>query len=136
VHCRYAIQLIGAASLIAQKRKAAAVEVEDVSRAYTLFLDVQRSVQYLQVGGRSRGWWVGWMGGWVGGLHGRWLDVQRSMQLGASSARPCLQPLLPCLDTCCCCLQEYAQDYMYNDAEPAEAEDGEEGEEGGAEMQQ
>lgn len=47
--CRYAIQLISAASLIAQKRKAAAVGVEDVSRAYTLFLDVQRSVQYLQV---------------------------------------------------------------------------------------
>jgi hypothetical protein len=36
----------------------------------------------------------------------------------------------------CRCLQEYAQDYMYNDAEPAEAEDGEEGEEGGVEMQQ
>ncbi len=47
--CRYAIQLIGAASLVAQKRKAAAVDVEDVSKAYTLFLDVQRSVQYLQV---------------------------------------------------------------------------------------
>lgn len=45
---RYAIQLISAASLVAQKRKAAAVDVEDVSRAYTLFLDVQRSVQYLQ----------------------------------------------------------------------------------------
>lgn len=47
---RYSIQLIGAASLVAQKRKAAAVDVEDVSKAYTLFLDVQRSVQYLQVG--------------------------------------------------------------------------------------
>lgn len=33
---------------MAQKRKAAAVDVEDVSKAYTLFLDVQRSVQYLQ----------------------------------------------------------------------------------------
>lgn len=48
--CSYAIQLISAASLISQKRKSATVDVEDVSKAYTLFLDVQRSVQYLQVG--------------------------------------------------------------------------------------
>ena len=34
---------------MAQRRKAAAVGIEDVSRAYTLFLDVKRSVQYLQV---------------------------------------------------------------------------------------
>lgn len=45
---RYAIHLISAASLAAQRRKAAAVDVEDVSKAYTLFLDVNRSVQYLQ----------------------------------------------------------------------------------------
>ena len=51
---RYAIQLISAAALVAQKRKAAAVGVEDISRAYTLFLDVQRSVQYLQARRRRR----------------------------------------------------------------------------------
>ena len=45
---RYAIHLISAASLAAQRRKATAVDVEDVSKAYTLFLDVNRSVQYLQ----------------------------------------------------------------------------------------
>jgi RuvB-like protein 2 len=45
---RYAIYLISAASLAAQRRKASSVEVEDVSKAYTLFLDVKRSVQYLQ----------------------------------------------------------------------------------------
>ena len=45
---RYAIHLISAASLVAQRRKATVVEVEDVSKAYTLFLDVNRSVQYLQ----------------------------------------------------------------------------------------
>jgi RuvB-like protein 2 len=45
---RYAIHLISAASLAAQRRKSAAVEVEDVSKAYSLFLDVNRSVQYLQ----------------------------------------------------------------------------------------
>ena len=45
--CRYALHLITVASLIAHKRKAAAVDVEDISRAYTLFLDVKRSVQYL-----------------------------------------------------------------------------------------
>lgn len=32
---------------MATKRKAAAVEVEDISRAYTLFLDVKRSAQFM-----------------------------------------------------------------------------------------
>lgn len=45
---RYSMHLISAAALASQRRKAAAVEVEDVSKAYTLFLDVKRSVQYLQ----------------------------------------------------------------------------------------
>lgn len=44
---RYAIHLITASSLIAAKRKAAEVDIEDVSRAYTLFIDVKRSVQYM-----------------------------------------------------------------------------------------
>lgn len=39
--------MITAAALIAARRKAAEVEIEDVSRAYTLFLDVKRSEQYL-----------------------------------------------------------------------------------------
>ena len=54
---RYAIHLIGAAALISQRRKAAAVEIEDVSKAYTLFLDVKRSVQYLQVRAGLLGFW-------------------------------------------------------------------------------
>lgn len=44
---RYAIHLITASSLIAAKRKAAEVGLEDVSRAYTLFMDIKRSVQYM-----------------------------------------------------------------------------------------
>ena len=44
---RYAIYLITASSLVATRRKAAAVEVEDISRAYALFVDVKRSTQYL-----------------------------------------------------------------------------------------
>lgn len=44
---RYAIQLITAASICAQKRKAAEVDIEDVSRVYSLFVDVQRSTQFL-----------------------------------------------------------------------------------------
>ncbi|KAK9814012.1 hypothetical protein WJX73_009092 [Symbiochloris irregularis] len=44
---RYAIHLITASSLIAAKRKAAEVDIEDVSRAYTLFIDIKRSVQYM-----------------------------------------------------------------------------------------
>lgn len=52
---RYALNLITAAALIAHKRKAAAVDVEDISRAYTLFIDIKRSVQ---VGVRA-GWAFG-----------------------------------------------------------------------------
>ncbi len=44
---RYAIHLITASALICQKRKAAEVEIEDVGRAYTLFVDVKRSMQFL-----------------------------------------------------------------------------------------
>lgn len=44
---RYSIQLITASALICQKRKGAAVNIDDISRAYTLFLDVRRSAQFL-----------------------------------------------------------------------------------------
>ena len=45
---RYAIHLLSAAAMAAARRKAGAVGVEDVAKAYSLFLDVRRSVQYLQ----------------------------------------------------------------------------------------
>lgn len=45
---RYAIQLITASALVCQKRKAAEVDIEDVSKVYTLFLDVTRSQQFLE----------------------------------------------------------------------------------------
>lgn len=41
---RYSIHLITAASLVARKRKSAVVDVEDVKRVYSLFLDEKRSV--------------------------------------------------------------------------------------------
>ena len=44
---RYAIQMIMAASLCAEKRKASEVEIEDIKRCYTLFVDVKRSTQFL-----------------------------------------------------------------------------------------
>lgn len=44
---RYSIHLITAAALNCQKRKAKAVEVQDITRVYNLFLDVRRSAQYL-----------------------------------------------------------------------------------------
>lgn len=44
---RYAIHLITAASLVATRRKAATVEIADVSKAYQLFIDVRRSTQFL-----------------------------------------------------------------------------------------
>lgn len=44
---RYAIQMVIAASLAAEKRKSSEVEIEDVKRVYTLFVDVKRSTQFL-----------------------------------------------------------------------------------------
>jgi len=40
---RYAIQMVIAASLVAEKRKSAEVEISDIKRVYTLFVDVKRS---------------------------------------------------------------------------------------------
>ncbi len=42
---RYSIHLITVANLIAQKRKSTEVDVQDISKAYSLFLDENRSVQ-------------------------------------------------------------------------------------------
>ena len=44
---RYAIHMIIAAALVCQKRKGVEVEVEDIKRVYTLFVDVKRSTQFL-----------------------------------------------------------------------------------------
>lgn len=44
---RYSIQLITTSSLVAAKRKAHEVDVEDVRRVYTMFMDLKRSTQYL-----------------------------------------------------------------------------------------
>mmetsp|Transcript_20550 Transcript_20550/g.30320 ORF Transcript_20550/g.30320 Transcript_20550/m.30320 type:complete len:492 (-) Transcript_20550:12-1487(-) len=44
---RYAIQMVIAASLVAEKRKSAEVEISDIKRVYTLFVDVKRSTQFL-----------------------------------------------------------------------------------------
>ncbi|KAH6569563.1 hypothetical protein BASA62_004729 [Batrachochytrium salamandrivorans] len=45
---RYSIHLITAANLVARKRKASEVDVQDIQRVYSLFLDEGRSVQYLK----------------------------------------------------------------------------------------
>ncbi|KAF9550045.1 RuvB-like 2, partial [Lunasporangiospora selenospora] len=45
---RYSIHLITAASFVAKKRKATAVDVADIKRVYSLFLDEKRSVQMLK----------------------------------------------------------------------------------------
>merc|ERR1712010_407990 len=44
---RYAIHMIMAASLVCSKRKGAEVEVEDIKKVYSLFVDVKRSTQFL-----------------------------------------------------------------------------------------
>ena len=45
---RYAIHLITAANLIAQKRKSNEVEMDDISTAYSLFIDIERSKSFLK----------------------------------------------------------------------------------------
>jgi len=40
--------LITTANLVAQKRKAAEVDVQDIRKVYGLFVDVKRSVQFLK----------------------------------------------------------------------------------------
>ncbi|ODQ68645.1 TIP49-domain-containing protein [Nadsonia fulvescens var. elongata DSM 6958] len=44
---RYAANLISVSNLISQKRKSDIVDIADVKRSYSLFLDSDRSVQYL-----------------------------------------------------------------------------------------
>jgi len=45
---RYAIQLISVAYLVAKKRKGTEISIEDVKRVYSLFLDEQRSCEFLK----------------------------------------------------------------------------------------
>ena len=45
---RYGIHLITTANLVAQKRKAAEVDVQDIRKVYSLFVDVKRSSQFLK----------------------------------------------------------------------------------------
>jgi len=45
---RYAIHLITTANLVSQKRKSAEVDVVDVRKVYTIFVDVKRSTKFLK----------------------------------------------------------------------------------------
>ena len=45
---RYALNLISCADILAKKRKATAVDTDDLRRGYTYFLDEKRSVQWLK----------------------------------------------------------------------------------------
>merc|ERR1711865_272512 len=44
---RYAIHLISVANLVCIKRKGQEVEVQDIRKVYSLFVDVKRSTQFL-----------------------------------------------------------------------------------------
>ena len=44
---RYSIHMIMAASLCCLKRKGTEVDIEDIKRVYSLFVDVKRSTQFL-----------------------------------------------------------------------------------------
>jgi RuvB-like protein 2 len=45
---RYALNLISCAQVLARKRKAEKVDVDDLRRAYTYFMDEKRSVQWVK----------------------------------------------------------------------------------------
>jgi len=45
---RYALNLISCAQVLARKRKVEKVDVDDLRRAYTYFMDEKRSVQWLK----------------------------------------------------------------------------------------
>ena len=45
---RYGIHLITTANLVAIKRKSAEVDVQDIRKVYSLFIDVKRSTQFLR----------------------------------------------------------------------------------------
>ena len=45
---RYAIQLISVAGLTAKKRKGTEISIEDIMKVYSLFLDEQRSTDFLK----------------------------------------------------------------------------------------
>jgi len=45
---RYAMQLIAVSSLVAKRRKGTEISIEDVKRGYSLFLDEQRSCEFLK----------------------------------------------------------------------------------------
>ena len=45
---RYSIHLITTANLVSQKRKSAEVDVPDIRKVYSLFVDVKRSTQFLK----------------------------------------------------------------------------------------
>lgn len=45
---RYAIQLITTSNLVAKRRKANEVDVKDIRKVYSMFVDVKRSTEYLQ----------------------------------------------------------------------------------------
>ncbi|KAG2501056.1 hypothetical protein HYH03_000875 [Edaphochlamys debaryana] len=44
---RYSIQLITASHIVCQRRKGTEVDVEDISKVYSMFVDVKRSTQFL-----------------------------------------------------------------------------------------
>ena len=45
---RYSIQLIAVSSLVSKRRKGTEISIEDIKRAYSLFLDEQRSCEFLK----------------------------------------------------------------------------------------
>jgi RuvB-like protein 2 len=44
---RYSLHLITTSSLVATKRKSGEVDVQDIRKVYSLFVDIKRSTQFL-----------------------------------------------------------------------------------------
>ncbi len=45
---RYAIHLITTSNLVSQKRKSHEVDIQDIRKVYSLFVDIKRSTQFLK----------------------------------------------------------------------------------------
>jgi RuvB-like protein 2 len=75
---RYAIQLITTSHLVARRRKSTVVDVPDVRKVYSLFVDEKRSVQFLKEYAKH---FISDMGGWAESGAAAGANGQQAMDL-------------------------------------------------------
>jgi len=83
---RYGIQLITTSTMVAKRRKAKEVDVADIKKCYSLFLDEKRSVSYLKDHNGAE--FIGDDGSFVGALPGTLPYPQQQQQQSLPPAPP------------------------------------------------